>query len=195
MNVTLSPKDRRRCIALMSDRRRDRWWAAAMAAVMAISPLAAQSLTVTTIAGQVLESGSADGTGASARFSYISAMTTDAGGNIIALDANNFTVRKITPDGVVTTIAGAARVREYRDGAGSNAHFYQPRGLARDSLDNVHIGDFNPPAGDFTIRKITPAGIVTTYITRVSASALAMDVGDYLVVGGSSLRAYPNNRA
>src|SRR4029077_6259425 len=63
---------------------------------------------VTTIAGTPLTSGSADGQGAAARFSYPTALTFDGSGNLYVADSRNYTIRTITPDGTVTTVAGVA---------------------------------------------------------------------------------------
>ena len=163
----------------------------AVAFLMSGAMASGQSLTITTLAGQVGATGSADGTGASARFSSrISDMVVDPAGNLYLLDANNCTIRKVTAAGVVTTIAGAAAVKEYRDGTSSGAHFYSPGGLARDSAGNLYVGDWNPAGGGATVRKITPAGVVTSYLPSVLGVALAMDVNDYLLVGGQPMRAF-----
>src|SRR6266700_2336147 len=73
--------------------------------------LGAQSVyapyTFTTMAGQA-SIGSADGTGSAARFFHPSGVATDSSGNVYVADAFNYTIRKITPGGVVTTLAGLA---------------------------------------------------------------------------------------
>jgi len=113
---------------------------------------------VTTLAGLAKSLGSSDGTGSAARFSYPVAVATDSSGNVYAADDNNFTIRKITPAGAVTTMAGLAGVAGSADGTGSAARFDQPAGVATDSSGNVYVADAN----NRTIRKITPAGAVTT---------------------------------
>ena len=113
---------------------------------------------VTTLAGTVGSSRSADGTGSEARFGDPTGVTTDAGGNLYVADANNHTIRKITPAGVVTTLAGTAGTSGSADGTGAAARFSNPNGVATDAGGNLYVADAN----NRTIRKITPTGVVTT---------------------------------
>jgi sugar lactone lactonase YvrE len=102
--------------------------------------------------------GSADGTGAAAQFLYPNGIATDTSGNVYVADTDNCTIRKITPAGLVTTLAGRARVTGSADGSGTAALFNSPNGIATDTSGNVYVADtFN-----HTIRKITSAGVVTT---------------------------------
>lgn len=103
--------------------------------------------------------GSADGAGSAASFNYPTAITIDAAGNLYVTDANNATIRKITPAGVVSTIAGTAGVFGINDGTGAAAQFYRPTAITVDPAGNLYVGD-----GPATVRKITPAGVVTTII-------------------------------
>jgi hypothetical protein len=114
---------------------------------------------VTTLAGGVGVVGSTDGTGSAARFNYPRGVAVDTAGNVYVADTSNNTIRKVTPTGVVTTLAGkAGQTLESVDGIGSAARFYSPNGVASDSDGNVYVAD----TGNYTIRKITPAGVVTT---------------------------------
>jgi len=113
---------------------------------------------VTTLAGTAGMFGSANGTGAAARFNYPADVAVDSAGNVYVADEFNSTIRKITPAGIVTTLAGTAGLADYKDGTGPDAFFNGPAGVAVDSADNVYVADRH----NSTIRKITPAGVVTT---------------------------------
>ena len=113
---------------------------------------------VTTLAGTAGVIGSTDGSGSAAQFFYPFAVAVDGAGNLYVADTNNYTVRKITPSGAVTTLAGFAGFHDYSDGTGSNAGFGNLFGIAADSAGNVYVADNTYS----TIRKITPAGMVTT---------------------------------
>jgi streptogramin lyase len=115
---------------------------------------------VTTIAGTSGTAGSADGTGAAASFSTPSGIDVDSAGNLYVTDAGNNTIRKVTPAGVVTTLAGTAGVTGNADGTGAAASFAFPFSVAVDSTGILYVADL--VSG--TIRKITPAGVVTTVV-------------------------------
>ena len=117
---------------------------------------------VTTLAGQVTVSGSKDGKGSAAKFGSMfggpSGVAVDGAGNIYVADEANQTIRKVTPVGVVTTLAGVAGSQGTNDGSAKVARFYDPQGVAVDKSGNVYVADFN----NHTIRKVTPKGMVTT---------------------------------
>src|SRR5437868_14237625 len=98
-----------------------------------------------------------NGTGSQAIFAYPYATAVDGAGNVYVADTYNYTVRKITPAGVVTTLAGLAGEDGSTDGTGSYARFSYLFGIAVDGAGNVYVTDLSN-----TIRKITPAGVVTT---------------------------------
>src|SRR5439155_412922 len=112
----------------------------------------------TNFAGLPGVSGINDGTGSAARFWEPEALAVDSAGNVYATDSNNHTIRKITPAGAVTTLAGLAGNPGGADGTGAQARFYYPQGVAVDTAGNLYVGD----SGNHTIRKLTPAGAVTT---------------------------------
>lgn len=95
-----------------------------------------------------------DGTGTAAEFSAPSGVAVDSADNLYVTDG--YTIRKITPGGVVTTIAGTAGKSGYVDGSGSAARFYDPRDIAIDRANNLYVSDGR------TIRKVTPDGVVST---------------------------------
>lgn len=113
---------------------------------------------VSTLAGSPGVLGSADGTGSAARFNFPVGIAVDSSGNVFVADSKNFTIRKITSAGVVTTLAGAPFQLGATDGPGSSARFFLPYGVAVDAAGNVYVAD----AGNHVIRKISPAGDVST---------------------------------
>ena len=118
----------------------------------------ALGLTITTLAGTAGVTGSSDGTGSAAQFNYPWGVAMDNSGNGYVADFRSSTIRKITPAGVVTTIAGTAGVTGSSDGTGGGAQFSRPYGVAVDGSGNVYVAD----TGNSTIREITPSGVVTT---------------------------------
>jgi sugar lactone lactonase YvrE len=119
--------------------------------------------TVSTLAGGIAY-GASDGAGAVATFRPLNGLTIDKQGNLFVADAGNHTIRKITPAGVVSTLAGTASflAPDSADGIGAAARFKLPYGLATDSAGNVYVSDSNSGLGFNGVRKITPAGEVTT---------------------------------
>jgi uncharacterized protein YjiK len=113
---------------------------------------------VSTLAGTAGVTGSTDATGAAASFNGPQGVATDSAGNLYVADSGNYTIRKITAAGVVSTLAGTAGVRGSTDGTGAAASFNSPIGVATDGAGNVYVGD----TGNHTIRKITAAGVVST---------------------------------
>jgi hypothetical protein len=128
---------------------------------------------VTTLAGAAATRGEADGTGTAALFNYPAAVAVDAAGNVYVADAYNDTIRKITPAGVVGTLAGSAGVSGANDGTGIYALFNQPMGVAVDGSGNVYVAD----TSNGTIRRVTPAGAVTTLAGAAGVAALMDGTG------------------
>ncbi|MBI2772610.1 MAG: hypothetical protein HYX47_23520 [Burkholderiales bacterium] len=134
--------------------------------------------TVTLVAGST--AGSADGTGAAAQFRSVSGLAVDAQGNVYVAD--NATIRKVTPGGAVTTLAGSPGAIGSADGTGAAARFSLLAGIAVDAAGNVYVAD--PLNG--AIRKVSAAGVVTTLSARPDAlfnpSGLALN-GQALMIG------------
>ncbi len=112
---------------------------------------------VTTLAGSGFQ-GSANGNGVSASFAYPASVAVDASGNVYVADQWSHLIRKISPSGTVTTLAGSGG-SGYADGDGASASFAYPSGVAVDASGNVYVAD----SGNNRIRKITSAGVVTTF--------------------------------
>ncbi|GAA3973378.1 NHL repeat-containing protein [Mucilaginibacter dorajii] len=119
---------------------------------------------VTTITGNGTI-GYVDGSLADARFYAPQALVTDATGNIYVADFSNNMIRKITPGGVVSTLAGSGTAG-YDDGTGANASFNNPRGLVFGADGNLYVAD----RGNNLIRKVTTAGVVTTFAGNRAAA-------------------------
>ena len=118
-----------------------------------------EPLTVSTLAGQALTNGSADGTGSGARFYYPAGVATDNAGNLYIADTDNHTIREVVAaTGAVNTLAGLAGVSGSADGTGSEARFNSPSGVAVDGSGNVYVAD----TLNNTLREVTPSGVVST---------------------------------
>ena len=113
---------------------------------------------VTTVAGSG-ESSSIDGIGAQASFSDISSIVIDSDGKLYIADYNK--IRKVTPSGVVTTLAGSGE-ENFTDGNGSAASFHWIRGMVKSAGDHLYLLDYNYIEGVSKIRKVTLAGLVST---------------------------------
>jgi hypothetical protein len=146
--------------------------------------LAGDTYDLTNHGGAGTNVGYADGVGEQAHFNNPNGTAVDSAGNIYVADTGNNLIRKITPAGLVTTLAGdiydltnggytAAEFVQpnagFADGLGSAAQFDYPCGIAVDGSGNVYVADVN----NNLIRKITPAGMVTTLAGDTNSS----DVG------------------
>lgn len=120
---------------------------------------------VTTFAGNG-SAGSADGTGSAASFNNPEGLALDAAGNLYVADTGNATIRKITPAGVVTTIAGSAGQTGFANGTGAAARFHLPTALCFDTAGNLYVTD----RGNHLIRKITQAGVVSTLAGKANVA-------------------------
>ena len=112
---------------------------------------------VTPVAGDHGVRGWADGRAGEARFHIESALTVDRAGNVYVAEKCNQRIRKITPEGLVTTIAGCG-VPGYVDGPAAKAQFNEPYGIAVDSDGNIYVTDIR----NNVVRMISTDGMVTT---------------------------------
>jgi len=121
---------------------------------------------VTTLAGTAGQVGSTDGTGSAARFNGPDGLAVDSAGNLYVAEFFNDTIRKVTPAGVVTTLAGTAGQLGSTDGTGSAARFSSPEEVAVDAAGNLYVAD----AGNDTVRKLSIASVLAqTGLTGTSA--------------------------
>jgi len=112
---------------------------------------------VSTFAGSGIN-GSADGQGVNAEFTSPIGIVVDSENNVYIGDEGNHTIRKITPNANVTTLAGGTGGNA--NGQGANAQFTSPTGLTIDKQGNIYVADYN----NHRIRKITPNGLVSTFV-------------------------------
>lgn len=116
--------------------------------------------TVSLLAGKADVPGMVDGTGDSARFSSVGGGVLDSAGNLYVADTANHVVRKITPAGLVSTIAGQPGTPGYSDGTAAQAKFWLPVDVKIDAQGNLYVADHN----NAVVRKISPGGVVSTVV-------------------------------
>ncbi len=113
---------------------------------------------VHTLAGTAGKAGEIDGQGAAARFTAPSGIAVDNAGNVYVAEFASDTIRKISPEGSVTLLAGSPGNPGWKDAKGDNAHFRNPWSVAVDKSGNAYVADKD----NFVVREITPDGRVTT---------------------------------
>jgi hypothetical protein len=115
-----------------------------------------QGSTATIVAGQRDVAGTQDGAAASATFTQPTDLALARDGTLYIIDGN--AIRRLSPQGQVTTLAGSVRQSGFADGSGSQARFNQPSAMALGPDGALYVADMM----NFLIRKITPAGAVST---------------------------------
>lgn len=122
---------------------------------------------VTTMAGRSGEPGHRDGPAAQALFDSPEGVATDRAGNILVAERGNHVIRRVAPNGQVTTLAGAPGEQGFADGRGSAARFKWPQALAIDAQDRLWVAD----TYNYAIRLVTPDGRVETLRLRLKEGA------------------------
>ena len=154
--------------------------------------------TVTTFAGSptignASDMDSVDGVGTAARFVIPYGLAFDPAGNLFVADSGASTIRKITPSGVVTTFAGTAGVHGMADGVGAAAQFFALGQMVSDTAGNLYVTDSGVIQGsvNMAIRKITPAGVVTTLAAQLAHGSPSLAInpttGTIYYTGGNGL--------
>jgi hypothetical protein len=146
----------------------------------------APNAVVTSIAGNGV-AGLTDGIGTAAQIDITAGMATDAQGNIYFTQSYFHGVRKITPDGLVSSFAGGS-IPGYADGTGATARFNEPHSLASDGHGNIYVSDFK----NACIRKITSTGVVSTVLQRTNENEMHNMTrdgqGNFYIVQGDAVK-------
>lgn len=127
----------------------------------------------TLLAGSSGLAGSADGIGNQARFDHPGGIALDPAGNLVVADTGNHTIRRIAPDGTVTTLAGSPGLPGAVDGLGPVARFRGPNGLVVTPAGTMYIAD----SQNHTIRFMALDGTITTYAGTAGMPGLANGAG------------------
>lgn len=135
---------------------------------------------VTTMAGLWGVAGTNDGNGSAARFQTPVTVQVDEDGFLYVGDYNNHTIRKITPAGDVSTLAGLADVAGTRNGPVAEARFNHPHTCLPDGQGNVYVADL----GNYAVRKISTEGIVSTFAGLPGSSGTNDGTGTFARFAG-----------
>ncbi|MDR1250825.1 MAG: hypothetical protein LBK62_01535 [Treponema sp.] len=128
---------------------------------------------VLTFAGDGAMGGFADGPAATAQFNGPRGVAVDDAGNVYVADADNHRIRKITPTGMVSTLAGSGTIGGFADGPGTAAQFNEPAGVALDGAGNLYVAD----TSNHCIRKIVIASRVVSTLAGSATSGVADGTG------------------
>ena len=125
--------------------------------VVPANPPGEPSATVSTLAGLASSRGFADGPASQAKFRDPAGLAIASDDSICVADAGNNRIRRVAPDGTVTTVAGDGTAG-YMDGPGQSARFDNPQGVAVDSSGMIYVAD----TGNNRIRRVAVDGTVAT---------------------------------
>jgi len=148
--------------------------------------------------------GTDDGNRLEAEFTYPRRLCIDKAGNIYV--TTDYSVRKISSDGKVTTMAGKPAQADFKPGKGKEATFRELKAIAVDSKGNVYVAQNNNNGGGSCIAKISPAGVVSVFVGDINQwekegvspdgtgkaarfmqiNALTVDKDDNLIIGEKS---------
>jgi hypothetical protein len=142
--------------------------------------------TLALFAGSETTAGTQDGAANVAGFNNPQGLAVDAAGNVYVADTDNFAIRKITPEGVVSTVAGQIGVKGHADGGKSDATFNGPTGIALDASGNIYVSDMG---GFNAIRKVTPQGDVLTLVNTEMDKAVQFNGSALVPFGGVAVNA------
>lgn len=129
--------------------------------------------TVTTIAGSAGLSGTTNANGSNARLNSPNGITVDSAGTLHVADSGNHAIRRIAPNGDVSTFAGLTGSSGSNDATGGSARFNTPKAITLDASGTFHVAD----SGNHTIRRISSAGAVTTVAGLAGTSGSANGAG------------------
>jgi sugar lactone lactonase YvrE len=156
---------------------------------------------VDTLAGAMNFQGYRNGKAQDAKFFYPSGVVQDKDGTIYVADTLNHVIRRISPSGLVDTLAGLGKDPGYRNGQGDGARFRNPVGLAMDASGLLYVGDL----GNNLIRTVTKDGVVGTFAGQAGvggmidgpAHSATFEEPSYLAFGpsGDLYVSDPGNRA
>lgn len=148
--------------------------------------LSSGSSTLSLLAGSATESGNLDGAGAAARFNQPTGIAIDSAGNLYVADRGNCAIRKITPGGNVSTLAGSSAHCASQDGSGADAGFGFLTALATGPGNSLYAGD------GLRVRVISPAGVTGTAATLETGANVSASEVPYFYVGGLAVDAGSN---
>ena len=146
---------------------------------------------LTRVAGNAQGGYSGDGGPATeAQLNAPSALAVDSESNLYIADTNNNVIRQVTPDGIVTTVAGNGSLGYSGDGGpATSAALNQPNAVAVDSSGALYISD----VGNDCLRTVSPAGVISTFAANVHPLSVALGPAGDLYIVDFVYRVYPNH--